>query len=893
LLPSVDLRQFSSMRRKRFFWWLVFPVVAIVIASWLFSLALEAGWLRRSLSARLAASFGRPVEVGRFGFTILGGPKFEALSVTVSEDPRFGQEYFLRAERLTARLRWAALLHGRMEFDSLSLSRPSLNLVRSAEGQWNVETWLPPAGAQSSAQPYIAPSDVPPHASRIDIQAGRINFKKGPEKLPFALEDVSGTLNPQSAGRWLLDLEARPMRAAVVLQASGRLRLRGTVGGTSARLQPADLRFTWESASLADAARLARGTDYGMRGVLEADFTARSARPQGGQAGSSWEIGGGLRLQAVHRWDLAARSDNPAINVKLTAAWSPAESRLEMKHWSVEAPHSNLDGDATIDWSHGFRPELRLLASEIGFPDVVNWSRAFLPGHAEDLDIAGSLGVDAKFVGWPMRVDHLRVSSDGASVRSESGRLTPVRVGPVEAFWSRSSLVLVPVVVRVSGQTSSRAPRARAESASEGVFYIDGALGPIHLGDSVRDWPYKLAISGQTARLQDLRTIVAALGRQFSSSWNIEGPASLQLVCTGALRSGTSLIRGELDLRNLSVTTTALNEPIRVSAATMEFSPGERSVEINGAEALGGHWNGTIHRKTASLEWTFDLSVDRLDFGELGRVLGNRQSLLYRILPFGAPFAGSSGLAAQTEAAIAPIIAQGHLRIEELALGAARLEGLDATADLEHGDLILRRAEAGLYGGRLRGEFRAQLGTELRYSLRGQVDRTDLSALAALTSVKDGFGGIGSGEIDLTASGWGRQALLASLEGEGFLHVQDAAIEFLDVRSESTDGSFQAIAGGRYRSSTVSFRLENSQIRVDPWLLSGRQRQLEIVGDIDFTRRLNLQVRSTSLPERSGAAPDTSGDEVWVLGGTLETPEIVREERVSAGNQTVMHTGRR
>ena len=144
-----------------------------------------------------------------------------------------------------------------------------------------------------AASTFIGPpAELAAHASQIDIDAGRINFKKGAEKLPFALVDVSGTLNLQSAGRWYLDLQAHPMRAAVVLQRSGTLRLRGTIGGTSARLQPADLRLSWESASLADAARLARGTDYGLRGLLDADFAAHISRADEGGMGSPWKIRG-------------------------------------------------------------------------------------------------------------------------------------------------------------------------------------------------------------------------------------------------------------------------------------------------------------------------------------------------------------------------------------------------------------------------------------------------------------------------------------------------------------------------------------------------------------------------------------------------------------------------
>ena len=193
------------MLRRRLIRWLALAVFCVIAASWCISLALEGGWLRRSLETRLAAAFGRPVEVGRFKFAILGGPKLEAESVTVGEDPHFGQEYFLRAEQLTASMRWAALLRGRLEFDRLSLSRPSLNLVRSADGTWNYETWLPPSGKQALTQSPRY-SDAQERVSQIEIGGGRINFKRGADKLPFALVDVTGYLNLQSSGRWSLDL---------------------------------------------------------------------------------------------------------------------------------------------------------------------------------------------------------------------------------------------------------------------------------------------------------------------------------------------------------------------------------------------------------------------------------------------------------------------------------------------------------------------------------------------------------------------------------------------------------------------------------------------------------------------------------------------------------------
>src|SRR5579864_2388499 len=86
-------------------------ILAIVLfaASIGLSRALRSNAARRYLLAHLESSFGRPVEVGRFDFSLLDGARLEANSITIAEDSHFGNEYFLRAETLTAGIRWTAV----------------------------------------------------------------------------------------------------------------------------------------------------------------------------------------------------------------------------------------------------------------------------------------------------------------------------------------------------------------------------------------------------------------------------------------------------------------------------------------------------------------------------------------------------------------------------------------------------------------------------------------------------------------------------------------------------------------------------------------------------------------------------------------------------------------
>src|SRR3974390_182235 len=159
--------------------------------------------MREYLTARLEAAFGRPVEVGYFSFTIFPFPELSLDGVTIGEDPAFGHEYFLRAERMTASLGWGGLLRGHFEFGTMSLTRPSLILVRNAEGRWNLEGWLPPArgragGSGGEGGPGPTAVAVPAQAThrlqKLEFDEGRINFKFGDEKRPFAFTDVSGSV---------------------------------------------------------------------------------------------------------------------------------------------------------------------------------------------------------------------------------------------------------------------------------------------------------------------------------------------------------------------------------------------------------------------------------------------------------------------------------------------------------------------------------------------------------------------------------------------------------------------------------------------------------------------------------------------------------------------------
>src|SRR2546425_10406909 len=77
-------------------------LLALAAGNFAASRAMHTGRVHRYLTARLESAFGRTVEVGQFDLRLAPSLRIEAQSVTVGEDPAFGHEYFLRAERVTA-----------------------------------------------------------------------------------------------------------------------------------------------------------------------------------------------------------------------------------------------------------------------------------------------------------------------------------------------------------------------------------------------------------------------------------------------------------------------------------------------------------------------------------------------------------------------------------------------------------------------------------------------------------------------------------------------------------------------------------------------------------------------------------------------------------------------
>ena len=128
----------------------------------------------------------------------------------VADDPSYGAEPMLRADTVTAYLRLTSLWRGRLEIGTLDLDNPSLNLVRRADGHWNLEELVERTSQATSAPTAKTRPEV---ASPLSLCRGLQRphqLQAGQVKKAFAFTDADFALWLESESQWGIRLEGAP-----------------------------------------------------------------------------------------------------------------------------------------------------------------------------------------------------------------------------------------------------------------------------------------------------------------------------------------------------------------------------------------------------------------------------------------------------------------------------------------------------------------------------------------------------------------------------------------------------------------------------------------------------------------------------------------------------------
>src|SRR5262245_9927410 len=224
------------MKKLRVVLGIVVGIVLIgVIAIWVLA---NPNRHRELIQAQMEKQLGRKVTLGEMSLGLLP-LRFQVMNPVIAEDSGIRPEPpFVRAEKLDIRIGLLPLIRGNVQVDSLELQRPSVELVKTAQGTWNFSS----LGAGSTASPSPSagsPSTTEFSLRRLAIRDGQIGITDLQQKgTRSGYDHIDLTVMDYSAGKpFSFDLAAQ-----IPGEGTQEIRLKGTAGPVSEK-SPADTPF--------------------------------------------------------------------------------------------------------------------------------------------------------------------------------------------------------------------------------------------------------------------------------------------------------------------------------------------------------------------------------------------------------------------------------------------------------------------------------------------------------------------------------------------------------------------------------------------------------------------------------------------------------------------------
>ena len=834
-----------SFWRSRRALWACAAAVILILLLW----RPGAGRFRSRLEQSLSSALGHKVEIGSVSLQILPRPGFNLSQLSVRDDPQFSLEPILRADEVSATLHPSSLWRWRIEIATLSFKDASLNLVRRADGRWNLEPILERAAHAPAAPTAKTTAEERFRFPYIELTNGRVNLKLGAEKMPYALTDADLALWLESTEEWGLRLRGQPVRTDMRLSDTGILRANATWRrADDLRQTPLRLAATYEGAQLGQFTKLIYGADKGWRGTvnLSASLSGSAEDLQIQSEGS---------VDNFRRYDLVT-----APTLRLAASCSGRFNGWPRQLSEILCSSPSGDGSLLLRGKVGLaRPatyDLNLNAAKYPAQRLVDVLRGIKKGLPDDFSATGTLGADISFL-----------SDGGTATWSGSGKTDHlmVRAAALQTYDGDGTLTLGTVPFHALSETG-RSLRGKAgkkttsaSAAKPSGFPSAGnavEVGPItlDLGEDeqarVHAWfssaGYRATFSGeasiqrllQAARTAGVTAIHPALEGDSKFDWQASG-------AWGAFSPAQNM--GTIHLSRARAEFPGLNAPIEIASADVNLTPDTFKLEELSATAGGTHWTGSIQRPRVCPDATtcathVDLHADDISGEKLNLLLNPNihKQPWYRILT-GSP---------QQSGALRALSVEGTVRADRFAVGDLTEEAATAHVKLADGHLHLSDFRGTVLGGRHTGDWDADFTKDVpAYTLTGTLEKLSLSQLAKPMR-SNWISGTGRGSYEMTLSGWNGAELRASARGTLALFARDGTLTRFGPEGTLKFGRLEA-----------TFTTGESLVVVSEGKLENAQGVYGVSGVASFAHKVDLKFLRG---EGHGFA----------VSGTLEDPKV-------------------
>jgi AsmA protein len=131
-------------------------LAVVVVALLIFAATFNVNKYHDKIQSELEQHLGRTTTLGDMHLSIFP-PRFRVENPSIADDPHFSTGTpFVKAQELDVSVKLLPLLHKQVEIDTLTLQRPSVNLIKNAAGVWNFASLGHPSENTQQASPTPA-----------------------------------------------------------------------------------------------------------------------------------------------------------------------------------------------------------------------------------------------------------------------------------------------------------------------------------------------------------------------------------------------------------------------------------------------------------------------------------------------------------------------------------------------------------------------------------------------------------------------------------------------------------------------------------------------------------------------------------------------------------------
>ncbi len=707
--------------------------------------------LRSRIVNSISAAIGRPVEISWVKLHFLPRPGFDLENFVVYDDPAFSAEPVLRSQEVQATIRVTSLFRGRLEISRLNLTEPSLNLVRTGEGHWNLGGFVERASRTPVAPTGKAKGESRPGFPYIEASNGRINFKLGQEKKPYILTDADFSVWQESENAWGMRLKAQPMRTDLNLSDTGTVRVEGA-WQRSEMLGETPLRFTaqWERAQLGQLTRFISGSDRGWRGAVQVS-AAITGKP------SDLVVDTRATIDDFRRYDIVG-GDSLHLAAQCSGHYDSLQLRLSDLNCQAPVAGGNVQVGGSIAGWHA--PRSYDLTFELH--DLPMSAGILLARHAKK-DIPDDLIAAGKLDGKIQLLTDKRTL--GASVWQGGGSIQGCRLTSKTTGADLS-------VDRIA--FSINKPQTLPESRIEvGPVHADlGAPGPANMQAWFSRTGYSLQVQGG-ARVRRLLQAARTIGLAAPQP-NADGQAKVDVQIAGAWTGfQRPSVTGKAQLSSVQAEVGGVRGPLEIASARVTLREDNVLVQDVNASLGDMKWHGSLSLPRHCVDpdqciLRFDLQTKDISGEQLARAFApaSRQQPWYRFL-------SASGAA---KFYLASLHAEGRLSAARFTVHQVTTTQASAKVVWRKRQLQLTDFRATLLGGTHGGEWNADFsGTVPRYSGTGAFQHLVLGQIAQ--AMKDGWvTGTGDASYQVSATGNNLDEILTSARATFQVEARDAVL---------------------------------------------------------------------------------------------------------------------